>query len=331
MILLTEKENFVRLLRGELPEFIPTYNMFGWWTKTTFLEQYKRPDNSGFDVWGVEYVATKETACGALPVPGKFLLEDITKWRDVIKAPSLEGVDWEALAKKDLAQKKADTEPIICSTHNGYFQDLMAFMGFTEGLCAMFEEPEEVYALMDYLADFYCAVERKMIEYYKPDVYYILDDTATKLNPFISPKMYRELIKPFHKRQADIALEYGLPLLMHDCGRCEDFIEDWMDIGITGWDPAQVMNDLPGIKAKYGRRLALIGCWDSSGPASWLDSDDELLIAEMKKCVDTYAPGGGFCFGAHVMGALDDPRTLHKMGVISDFYKSYVRDWYQTH
>ena len=30
----------------------------------------------------------------------------------------------------------------------------MAFMGFTEGLCAMAEEPEEVYALFDYMCDF---------------------------------------------------------------------------------------------------------------------------------------------------------------------------------
>ena len=42
--------------------------------------------------------------------------------------------------------------------HAGYFQNLMAFMGFTEGLLAMYEEPEEVYALFDYICSFYCEV-----------------------------------------------------------------------------------------------------------------------------------------------------------------------------
>ncbi|MCI6795041.1 MAG: veratrol--corrinoid protein metyltransferase, partial [Lachnospiraceae bacterium] len=37
--------------------------------------------------------------------------------------------------------------------HSGYFQDLVGFMGFENALCAMYEEPEEVEALMNYICD----------------------------------------------------------------------------------------------------------------------------------------------------------------------------------
>ncbi len=96
--------------------------------------------------------------------PGKIILKDIRQWRDVIKKPDLSHVDWEAMAKKDL--KKACIYPeetaIVFHMHVGYFQNLMAFMGFENGLCAMYEEPEGVLALLDMLSDFYCEMLKKV-------------------------------------------------------------------------------------------------------------------------------------------------------------------------
>lgn len=327
---MTEKENFLRLLRGEMPAFLPKFDMMGWGVLPSVFNDRRTPDGGGFDMFGVEFVATREAAGGALPVPGKFILDDITRWRDVIRVPSLDGVDWEAAARKDLKDKDTVHNPVNLSIGD-FFQRLMAFMGFTEGLCAMYEEPEEVYALFDYLCDFYCEMLRRALPHYKPDVFVLADDTATAQNPFISPQMYRDLVKPFHKRLADIALDRGLPVEMHNCGRCEDSIDDWIDIGVSAWDPAQVTNNLLGIREKYGRRLALIGCWDTSGPVSWLDSDDRLLRDALIEYVDTFAPGGGFCYNAYVMGARDDPDAIRKMGIINEVYWDYARNWYDMH
>lgn len=318
-------------MRGEMPEYVPNYNLFAWRAQCSFLFKNRELNGKGFDVFGVEFVGTKEADGAALPKPGSYILDDITRWRDVIKAPDLSNIDWETMAKKDLAHIDRRVDPAYCFTHNGYFQALMNFMGFTEGLCALHEEPEEVYALFDYLCDFYCEIEKNLIQYYKPDYINLQDDTATAQNPFISPQMYRDLILPFHKRQADIARAHDIPLSMHNCGRCEDFIDDWLEIGISAWDPAQVMNDLPGIKAKYGRKLALVGCWDSSGPVSWPSSDDQLLRDALVEYVDTYAPGGGFCFAAYIMGSTVDENSRRKLGIIADFYQNYAKNWYQTH
>ena len=47
---------------------------------------------------------------------------------------------WEAEAKKQLDMFKIDRtqSAVAFNLHVGYFQNLMAFMGFTEGLCAMY-------------------------------------------------------------------------------------------------------------------------------------------------------------------------------------------------
>lgn len=334
---ITEKDNFMMFIRGEEPLWLPRYGMapdkYATHPPATipvppaFLNAGRTPEG-GFDMWGVEHIATAETGGASLPVPNKFMITDIRKWRDIVKAPDMSDIDWEAMAKKDLASVNRETTAVNGTFHVGYFQQLMAFMGFSEGLCAMYEEPDEVMALFQYMADFFVEVVKKYIEYYKPDTVELLDDTATAKSPFISLEMYRELIKPFHYQQNKPAIDAGIPIVHHNCGRCEDFIDDWLEIGIIAWNPAQVMNDLDGIKKKYGNKLGLIGCWDSSGPAGWDHASEELVKSEVRKVIDRFAPGGGFCFWGSAYGPIGDTSTENRKRWLTEEYEAYGRTFY---
>ena len=333
--MLTEKENLLMTLRGEVPEWVPR-NMYASpghppasaGCGPSFLNARRTPQG-GFDIWGVEFIATKETGGMALPVPGKFILDDITKWRDVIKAPDISDIDWETMAKKDLSRIDRTQTAVSAHIHVGYFQSLCNFMGFNEGLMAMIEEPEEVYALFDYMSSFWVQICSKVRDYYKPDIWSVTDDTATATNPFISPETYRTLVKPFHAREAAFGVEMGIPIDMHNCGRCEDFIDDWLDFGITCWNPAQTMNDLKGIKKKYGNKLVLEGCWDSSGPAGWPGASEEVVKQAVRDTIDAYAPGGGFIFWASTYGEPDDEDFLNRKRWITEEYDAYGRTFYK--
>ncbi len=331
----------MKVIHGEIPEWLPRYGMFPDPTTGTkqpsimvspsIYTRQPRGDGTYVDIFGVPYTPTESTGGMALPTPNEFILRDIRQWRDVIKVPDISDVDWEALAAKDLKNINREESAVEMGTHVGYFQHLMNFMGFTEGLTAMYEEPEEVLALFDYLADFYDEVARKSVEYYKPDLFSITDDTATAINPFISIPMYRELVKPYHARLGKIAMNAGLPVNMHNCGRCEDFIEDWFDFGVCMWNPAQVMNDLIGIKKKYGPKLVLIGYWDSSGPPGWPGASEETVRTAVRECIDTFAPGGGFCFWGSVYGPDGDEDTERRKRWMADEYFHYGRPWYKNH
>jgi hypothetical protein len=334
---ITEKENFMMFIRGEQPLWLPRYGMMvDKYSKyppavlpcgPSFLNARRTPEG-GFDMWGVPHIATEETGGAALPVPNNFLITDITKWRDIVKAPDMSDIDWEAMAKKDLASIDRENTAVVGTIHVGFFQQLMAFMGFSEGLCAIYEEPDEVKELFQYMADFIVEVTKKYIEYYKPDIMELTDDTATALNPFVSMDMYREMIKPYHYMQNKPALDAGIPIVHHNCGRCEDQIDDWIDIGIVAWNPAQVMNDLDGIKKKYGNKMGLIGCWDSSGPAGWDDATEELIKSEVRKTIDRFAPGGGFCFWGSAYGPVNDVRTENRKRWLTEEYEAYGRTFY---
>ena len=151
---LTPKENYLKVLRGEIPEYIPSfmYAVYSEAIKEELIAPVSAPNGPVTTVYGVEYVGTKEIMCGAMPKPGQILLHDITKWRDIIKNPDTSGRDWEGIYKKQT--DNFDRVNKVVSCHGGdYFLTLVSFMGFEGALLAMFEEPDEVYALFDYISE----------------------------------------------------------------------------------------------------------------------------------------------------------------------------------
>ncbi|MCL2463248.1 MAG: veratrol--corrinoid protein metyltransferase [Defluviitaleaceae bacterium] len=337
---LTEKQNYMMLLRGEQPEWVPRYTFAPDPDGTPvaactvgpalLLSHFTDPGPSR-DIWGVTHIPVPEAGGTKMPEPNHFILKDIRKWRDVIRAPDLEGIDWEAMAKKDINELRVSREntALVLSIMAEPFLKLVAFMGFSEGLCAMYEEPEEVTALLEYVTDFTMEVGEKCIDHYKPDIFGIADDTATWKNPFFSPGMYRELIKPHHARMARLATERGIPVEMHCCGRCEDFIDDWLDFGVVSWNPAQTSNDLAEIKRKYGRGLVINGGWDSAAALQAPDVSEMAVKLSVRDSIDRYAPGGGYAFTGGFLGPLDDGITNRKNRWISEEVRSYGADFYR--
>ncbi|MCL2135936.1 MAG: hypothetical protein FWH40_00180 [Coriobacteriia bacterium] len=291
--MLSTRDNFMLLANKQVPEYIPSYNLFWGLGGPAFIGGWRNPDGSGTDYFGVEW-AFSEIVGASLPAPGKFILDDITKWRDVIKVPSDADVDWAAMAQPSLDNRNPElpfggsTAPSV-----GFFEAIMSFMGFDEGLMACFEEPEEVKALLNYLCDWSVDMAKKYIQYYKPDYGFLGDDIAHERNPFVSLDMFQDIFAPIWRRYYAVWLEAGLPVGNHNCGHFELLLDDLVDMGCSFWDPVQSSNDAPAIKAKFGNNLALC----TGGPDSRFWNDDtpeEQVREEVRNYINTLAPGGGF-------------------------------------
>lgn len=312
--MLTEKENFLRILNGEEPAWVPKYT-FGKVPGSDIDTANVRVEPSiinehrirggGLDFWGVEYITTKESGGAIISKTWDFILDDITRWRDVIKAPSFEGVDWEMMVKKDLEATGLNRQnsALTYRTHIGYFQTLVSFLGFENCLMALYEEPDVVLELLDYICGVYEFVTEKTIDLYKPDIINITDDTATVRGPFMSHEMYRKFFLPCYDRLAKYGRDRGMVITFHNCGKCETFLDDMISIGVKGWDPAQTCNDLASIKQKYAGKLTIIGGWDARGHLL----DDDVTDDEIRQSViDTFnllAPGGGYAWSGGFWGA----------------------------
>ncbi|MCL1849245.1 MAG: veratrol--corrinoid protein metyltransferase [Clostridiales bacterium] len=343
---LTPKENILRLMYGEIPEWIPSYAYYGphpgvdedppnMGVRNSFLMGERGQNRTGGgdrkDIWGVTYESVEAVGGFALPKPGLFILDDIRKWRDVIKRPDISNVDWAQVAKADLERLpySRDNVAVFYGPGGGYFQHLMGFMGFTEGLCAMYEEPEEVKELFTYMHEFYLGIAKEYIDYVKPDVLSIGDDTASERAPFLSPELYRELLLPFYDDFARLGRERGIPINFHNCGKSGVYFNDLVRIGVTSWEPVQLSNDILEIQKKFGRHLVIGGGWEGRGHLLRSDVTDEEIRESVRVCIDTYAPNGGFMFaGNFTPGSTNDEATAHKNEVLQKEVYEYGHKFY---
>jgi len=293
--MLNNKENYLRLIAGEIPESIPYFDFMGI-TGPSVLNKDRTPEG-GFDCFGVEYVFTPEAGGGALPVPGKFMFTDIFDWPKYVKIPDLSGVDWEAMAAADTERFDRSKDLIVGAYISGFFQLVTNFMGFTEGLCAMAEEPEEVKALLEHVMGFYLDVGAKVVEHYKPELMWMPDDICTQISPFVSLDTFHDVFKPYWKRFVDFFKGYGIPTQLHCCGNAMLFVDDFVDCGYVAWDPLQTSNDIPKIKAAHPGRPALVGGFEMGGiPGITAETSEEEVRAKVREIIDSYAVGGQYAF-----------------------------------
>ncbi|MCL2126518.1 MAG: veratrol--corrinoid protein metyltransferase [Oscillospiraceae bacterium] len=326
---LSEKENYLRTLRGETPEYVPTYRMGEW---TCWPEAVRPPFGSGEfkDFFGVEHVTEVTAGNGSIPKPGVFLLDDIRRWRDVIKRPAfLDDLDWEKMAKKELDNRDPELLKLWGGNISlGYFQALVSFMGFANGLIACVEEPDEVKELMHFLLEINLEIGRKYIQYFKPDGFAGADDIAHERAPFVSLDVFLDIFEPVWRAEVAPFKELGLPAQHHNCGKFELFVPYIVDMGFDSWDPAQSSNDLLGIKERFKGRLTICTGVESNGFCSYPETTEEEIRAEVRRVMDLYAPGGGYCFMGGILGRPGDEEIAKRNGWIRDEYEKNKFKYY---
>ena len=131
------------------------------------------------------------------------------------------------------------------------------------------------------------------------DVIQVNDDLGTQNGPMMNPSLYREMIKPYHRRLWElIKQKSGKPLLLHSCGSVYGLIPDIIECGIDALNPVQVSaRDMEParLKREFGKDLVFWG--------GGCDTQEVLphgtpqqVKDEVKRKVDELAPGGGFVF-----------------------------------
>ena len=292
----------------------------------SFSDLRKRME-TGFDAWGLEYV-WDSNKIGMIHKPGKYLLTDITKWRNVVKAPDMSGYDWAEMSKKDweATSFNKDTQvSLLMSLLGGFFMHIVGFMGFEGALLAMHEEPEAVKEMFNYIADYECMMVENIGKYYKPDIINLGDDTATERSPFVSHIMFKELLLPFYKRVYDAAKKHGMIIAYHNCGKCDLFMDDMVGIGVQIWNCATPANDLAAFKKKHNNKVII-----EVLPRLYPTFTEKEARQVVRDTIDAYAKEGAFVWVGFVTGSVmeDDSGVKQIEEWIRDEVKKYGKGFY---
>ena len=291
--MITERENVLRAITGKgKPEWAPiSDDCLKFCIPSAILERPKFQD--GKDWFGCEWRFFPETYGYAEVFGEKHILEDVCDWREVVKFPDLDAIDWEGCAAKDLEGFDRESQLLEVFWESGPFERSHHLMGFEGAFFAMYDEPEEYKAFLNAITDWRIDAMGRLIDAYKPDIIFTHDDVGTAKGPMLSLEMYREFIKPCHKRMIQFIKSKGVLVVQHSCGMIEPFIGDMIDNGADVINHLQGgMNDQAAILKEYGDKVCFFGLTD---PLIFLPSTtEEQLRAEMRRIIDTFAPYGRF-------------------------------------
>ena len=312
MAKVTPKENFLKLRHGGMPDYVPFYSLIGDPYKgentcssfpNPFFKDTKMV-NGGYDIWGVRYAAPDNLAA-TMPDTSIVMLEDIEDWSKVIKFPKAEDIDIERVYQDTVLTKVDRTQSCLkVGPDFQPFQQLVAMMGFEGGLMALVSDPEEVKAMLNAMVDHIEPYYRKLFEVYKPDFWAMTDDTCAKDYPFFSPEIYKDVFLPIYKRLCQPALDNDVPVLFHNCGKEEAFLDFMLEFGVELTEPAQEVNNILALKEKYKGKMTFVGCWGWGDhmPKGFPDFDEEAFREDIRRTIDKYSVGGGYAFAGWPLG-----------------------------
>lgn len=327
---MTERENVLIAINHGVPEWVPSlWSAYQGVTSSLINNYGNRPGQNDIDMFGVKWMRTQDTGFQSIPSPYHHVFEDITKWEEFVRFPDIESWDWEAAAAKDTENLDRKNKIICMTLLEGNFNRLEALMGIENAMIAMYEEPEAVKDFFEAHTDFRIKLIKKVAQYYKPDIIINGDDVASHEGLFMSPAMYRSLCKPFEIKYAKAVIENGMICEHHVCGKVDEIIPDIVESGAQIWQTAQCMNDILGIKEKYGDKLCIHGGWDSTGVCSMTNATEEDIRAEVRRCIDTYAPGGNYILFPIIIGDPNDPYTAQRREWCRDEIEKYGRNFYK--
>ncbi len=133
------------------------------------------------------------------------------------------------------------------------------------------------------------------------DIIKIGDDLGTQESLMISPKMYRELLKPIHADFISFIKDRTkAKVLFHSDGDVAPLIDDFVEIGIDILNPIQTsagtMSDLPALKKRHGKNIVFCGGIDSHRILPFGTPAE--VREEVRRVIDIMGPGGEYMLGA---------------------------------
>ena len=245
--------------------------------------------------WGVTQKTFKQE--DSTPEMLDFTIHSAEAWEEAKKrmTPDEDRIPWKHL-ENNYARWRAEGHWISAGFWFGFDVAHSWMMGTETMLVAMLEEPEFVTDVFDtYLHSCEVLFGKIWDAGYRFDEIYWPDDMGYKGTTFFSPRLYRELLRPYHKRAVDWAHDRGIYARLHSCGNIMSLLPDVVATGIDALNPIEIKAgmDVLRIKQEYGDRLVLHG-----GTNAQMWSDPDAILAEIDAKLPILKEGGGYIFSS---------------------------------
>ena len=260
-------------------------------------------DNSYIDEWGIKYRATRDNLY--FDIVDHALKEVTTEkldrynWPDPYNKGRFEGIREKA---KYFYENTDYAISVGCTFGGGILQDGAWIIGFENWFSLLALDQNLAEKIMDKILEFHIGYWDAMLSRVGKYVQVVVlgDDLGTQESLFISPEMFRKLIKPRYKKLIDlIKSKADVKVLLHSDGAIRALMPDLIEVGIDILNPIQVtargMGDTKSLKEEFGEEIVFWGggC-DTQKILPFGKTDD--VRREVERRINDLKPRGGFVF-----------------------------------
>ncbi len=256
------------------------------------------PNNSYRDEWGVVRSRPEGSLYYDLtgsPLAGEITLRDIANYKfpDPLDPGRFRGLQ-ERVDKLHAENEYA----LMLNVPSAFVHNTQYLRGFSDWFMDLAAAPDLIGALMDAAVEVSIATSEEALRLVgdKVDIIRTSDDVADQRSPFMSPELYRKLIKPRLKRYMDaIRSLTKAKIYYHTCGAVVPILDDLIEVGVEILNPVQVSAegmDSRGLKQRFGDCLSFMGAIDTQRVLPFGSATE--VEEEVKRRINDLAPGGGY-------------------------------------
>lgn len=312
---MTEKENYLSVVRFEKPEYIPMQfyiNESCWhnYPQEFLLEQIDkhpflfrnfrklelpyvpeysnvaRKDKPYTDDFGCLWKTSDDGITGTVI---KHPLDEWDKFSEY-KAPDPEKVmgigtiDWE-IEKENIRKLKLEGKLVRRGLRHGHtFLQLCDIRGYEELLCDMIDEEPKLLKLIELVENFNMQIIKRYVDL-KVDVMEYAEDLGMQVGPMITLEHFRTYIKPSYQRLMQQAREEEIIVHMHSDGDIRLMVDDLIEGGVDVINMQDNVNGVDWIAERFSGKTCIDLDIDRQfiTPRGTPEEIDELIKTEVAK------------------------------------------------
>ncbi len=196
-------------------------------------------------------------------------------------------------------------------------------MGFSQALSLIAEQPDLVADILNTVTDFVLGMCQMCVEKgIRFDGLWFFSDLCYKNGMLFSPRTYRQLLMPCHRRVKEWCDVHGIPLLLHCDGDVRQFLPLLIEAGFDAIQPleARAGNDVRELKNLYGTQIVFFG--NISADVMAYGTDEE-LEEEIRSKLCVAMEGGGYMY--HSDHSIPPTVSLARYARVVELVRKYGR------
>ncbi|MGE5294153.1 MAG: uroporphyrinogen decarboxylase family protein [Solirubrobacterales bacterium] len=255
---------------------------------------HERDGQSHVDDWGVEW-----TRIDGFNQISRYPLANAGDEETLRYQFPFDRVDPLVDLMKPVMEQARDTF-VGCDVSPCVFEMYWRLRGMEKTLMEMVLNPGLTQEMMRRCTDFSITLSEAACRRFELDWLWLGDDAGGQRSMLMSPQIWREMVKPLLKLNADVGKRHGIYVAFHSCGAIRPIIGDLIEIGVDVLNPIQC--NCPGmspleLKKEFGRELAFMGGVDTQGVLP-NGTADQVRKATAELLEGMTADGGGYILAA---------------------------------